>query len=134
MQPKVRIKGDYDRALWLLARAKEVWAERWPERGPLMTKSGIIVGMGETDDEVVETMRDLRAHGVDVVTVGQYLQPTAKHLQLDRWVPLEIVPPLPRGGRGDGLRHRLRRAARPLELPRRGAALAVDGESRVIAF
>jgi lipoic acid synthetase len=89
VQPKVRIKGDYDRALWLLRRAKEVWSERWPERGPLLTKSGIVVGMGETDDEVLETMHDLREHEVDVVTVGQYLQPTAKHLQLDRWVPLD---------------------------------------------
>jgi lipoic acid synthetase len=88
VQPIVRIKGDYDRALWLLRRAKQVWAERWPERGPLMTKSGIVAGMGETDDEILETMRDLRAHGVDVVTIGQYLQPTAKHLELDRWVPL----------------------------------------------
>ena len=88
VQPIVRIKGDYDRALWLLRRAKQVWAERWPERGPLMTKSGIVAGMGETDDEILETMRDLRAHGVDVVTIGQYLQPTEKHLQLDRWVPL----------------------------------------------
>jgi lipoic acid synthetase len=88
VQPLVRPKGDYDRALRLLSRAKEVWAERFAERGPLLTKSGIVVGMGETDDEVVETMRDLRAAGVDVVTVGQYLQPTARHLQLDRWVPL----------------------------------------------
>jgi lipoic acid synthetase len=88
VQPLVRSKGDYDRALRLLSRAKEVWAERFAERGPLLTKSGIVVGMGETDDEVVETMRDLRAAGVDVVTVGQYLQPTARHLQLDRWVPL----------------------------------------------
>jgi lipoyl synthase len=88
VQPIVRIKGDYDRALWLLRRAKQVWAERWPERGPLMTKSGIVAGMGETDEEILETMRDLRAHDVDVVTIGQYLQPTAKHLQLDRWVPL----------------------------------------------
>jgi len=89
VQPIVRIKGDYDRALWLLRRAKQVWAERWPERGPLMTKSGIVAGMGETDGEILETMRDLRAHGVDVVTIGQYLQPTAKHLELDRWVPLD---------------------------------------------
>ena len=88
VQPIVRIKGDYDRALWLLRRAKQVWAERWPERGPLMTKSGIVAGMGETDEEILETMRDLRAHDVDVVTIGQYLQPTAKHLPLDRWVPL----------------------------------------------
>jgi lipoic acid synthetase len=89
VQPRVRIKGDYDRALWLLRRAREVWDERWPERGPLMVKSGIVAGMGETDDEIVETLADLRAHGVDVVTIGQYLQPTERHLPLDRWVPLD---------------------------------------------
>ena len=89
IQPIVRIKGDYERALWLLQRAKQVWAERFAERPPLLTKSGIVAGMGESDDEIIETMRDLRAHDVDVVTIGQYLQPTAKHLPLDRWVPLE---------------------------------------------
>ena len=73
-------KVDYDKALWLLARAKEV------ADYPVLTKSGIIVGLGETNDEVVATMRDLRAHGVDVVTIGQYLQPSAKHAQIDRWV------------------------------------------------
>ena len=52
----------------------------------MLTKSGIIVGLGETNDEVVETMRDLRAHGVDVVTIGQYLQPSPKHALIDRWV------------------------------------------------
>ena len=73
-------KASYDKALWLLRRAKEV-AEY-----PVLTKSGIIVGLGETNDEVVETMRDLRAHGVDVVTIGQYLQPSPKHARIDRWV------------------------------------------------
>ena len=73
-------KASYDKALWLLARAK-VLADY-----PVLTKSGIIVGLGETNDEVVETMRDLRAHGVDVVTIGQYLQPSAKHAKIDRWV------------------------------------------------
>ena len=53
---------------------------------PVLTKSGIIVGLGETNDEVVETMRDLRAAGVDVVTIGQYLQPSQKHTAIDRWV------------------------------------------------
>jgi len=86
IQPRVRIKGDYERALWLLRRAREVWDERWPERGPLMVKSGIVAGMGETDDEIVETLSDLRAHGVDVVTIGQYLQPSPKHAAIDRWV------------------------------------------------
>jgi lipoic acid synthetase len=73
-------KVDYGRALWLLARAKEV------ADYPVLTKSGIIVGLGETNDEVVETMRDLREHSVDVVTIGQYLQPSAKHARIDRWV------------------------------------------------
>jgi lipoyl synthase len=73
-------KASYDTALWLLARAKEI------ARYPVLTKSGIIVGLGETNDEVVETLRDLRANGVDVVTIGQYLQPSAKHATIDRWV------------------------------------------------
>jgi lipoic acid synthetase len=73
-------KASYDKALWLLERAKEV-AEY-----PVLTKSGIIVGLGETNDEVVETMCDLREHGVDVVTIGQYLQPSPKHATIDRWV------------------------------------------------
>jgi lipoic acid synthetase len=73
-------KATYGKALWLLQRAKEVAAY------PVLTKSGIIVGLGETNDEVVETMRDLREHGVDVVTIGQYLQPSQKHASIDRWV------------------------------------------------
>jgi len=73
-------KVDFDRALWLLERTKEV------ADYPVLTKSGIIVGLGETNDEVVDTMRELRASGVDVVTIGQYLQPSAKHAQIDRWV------------------------------------------------
>ncbi len=83
---RVRPKGDYQKALDLLDRAKDAWAELHPDREPIVTKSGIIVGMGESDDDVIEVMRDLRAHRVDVVTIGQYLQPTAKHLSLDRWV------------------------------------------------
>jgi lipoic acid synthetase len=73
-------KANYDKALWLLRRVKEL------ADYDVMTKSGIIVGLGETNDEVVETMRDLRAHGVDVVTIGQYLQPSPKHATIDRWV------------------------------------------------
>jgi lipoyl synthase len=73
-------KASYDKALRLLARAKELAGY------DVLTKSGIIVGLGETNDEVVETMRDLRANGVDVVTIGQYLQPSSKHAPIDRWV------------------------------------------------
>jgi len=73
-------KASYDKALWLLERAKAL------ADYPVLTKSGIIVGLGETNDEVVDTLRDLRAHGVDVVTIGQYLQPSPKHAAIDRWV------------------------------------------------
>jgi lipoyl synthase len=73
-------KASYDKALWLLRRAKELAAY------PVLTKSGIIVGLGETNDEVVETLHDLRAHRVDVVTIGQYLQPSPRHTPIDRWV------------------------------------------------
>ncbi len=73
-------KASYDGALRLLRRAKEL------ADYPVLTKSGIIVGLGETNDEVVETLRDLRGNGVDVVTIGQYLQPSAKHAPIDRWV------------------------------------------------
>jgi lipoic acid synthetase len=73
-------KVEYDRALWLLRRAKEVAGY------PVLTKSGIIVGLGERNEEVLETMRELRDHGVDVVTIGQYLQPSPKHAPIDRWV------------------------------------------------
>ena len=109
-------KASYDKALWLLARAKEI------ADYPVLTKSGIIVGLGETNDEVVETMRDLRANGVDVVTIGQYLQPS-REARADR--PLGAprrVPLVPRAGRGARVRLGLLRPARALELPRRRAA------------
>jgi lipoic acid synthetase len=81
LHPRMRgAKASYDKALWLLERAKEL------ADYPVLTKSGIIVGLGETNEEVVETMRDLRENGVDVVTIGQYLQPSSKHTQIDRWV------------------------------------------------
>jgi lipoic acid synthetase len=81
LHPSMRgAKASYDGALWLLRRAKEI------ADYPVLTKSGIIVGLGETNDEVVETMRELRSAGVDVVTIGQYLQPSPKHATIDRWV------------------------------------------------
>ncbi|MGZ4384511.1 MAG: lipoyl synthase [Gaiellaceae bacterium] len=81
LHPQMRgAKPSYDKALRLLERAKEI------ADYPVLTKSGIIVGLGETNDEVLETLADLRARGVDVVTIGQYLQPSSKHVQIDRWV------------------------------------------------
>ena len=73
-------KASYGKALWLLRRAKQIAGYT------VLTKSGIIVGLGETNEEVVETLRDLRDADVDVVTIGQYLQPSAKHAPIDRWV------------------------------------------------
>lgn len=76
LQRAVRPSASYARSLTLLARSKAAGHT---------TKSGIIVGMGETFDEVVATLRDLAAVGVDIVTIGQYLRPTTNHLPVHRW-------------------------------------------------
>ena len=117
-------KASYDGALALLRRAKEL------ADYPVLTKSGIIVGLGETNDEVVETMRDLRGHGVDVVTIGQYLQPSSKHATDRPLGASRRVPLAPRAGRGARLRLGVLGAARPLELPRRRAAARRRSRSR----
>lgn len=75
---RVRSKAKYDRSLELLKKAKEMQPQ-------IPTKSSIMVGVGETFDEVVEAMRDLRDHDVNIVTIGQYLQPTKKHLKIERY-------------------------------------------------
>lgn len=78
----VRPQGDYDRTLELLARVKQAAPE-------IPTKSGLMVGLGETTAEVFATMRDLRAVGVDLVTIGQYLQPSKAHVVVAEYVPRE---------------------------------------------
>ncbi len=77
LQRAVRPSAGYARSLSVLARAKAAG---------LTTKSGLIVGMGETDDEVVGCLADLAGIGVDIVTIGQYLRPTSHHLPVERWV------------------------------------------------
>ncbi len=79
LQRDIRTAANYGRSLTLLARAK--WLR--PEGS---VKSGLIVGMGETEDEVLGALADLRAVGVDIVTIGQYLRPTARHRPIDRYV------------------------------------------------
>lgn len=74
---KVRVQAKYDRSLEVLMRAK---------RAGLRTKSGIMLGLGETDAEILETMEDLRSVGCDVMTLGQYLQPTKQHLPVVEFV------------------------------------------------
>jgi len=76
LQRAVRPSASYARSLAVLARAKAAG---------LTTKSGIILGMGETEDEVIGALADLRSTGVDIVTIGQYLRPTAHHLPVARW-------------------------------------------------
>ena len=81
------VRCSYERSLAVLERAKKTAVGMAIEGArPVITKSSIMVGIGETDDEVVETMRDLRAVGVDIVTLGQYLRPTPKHAAVDRFV------------------------------------------------
>ncbi len=83
---RVRPKARYERSLELLRRAKALDAS-------LLTKSGLMVGLGETQDEVFAVMRDLRASGIDLLTIGQYLRPSAKHLPVARyWRPEEFEP------------------------------------------
>lgn len=83
LTPQIRDpRCSYDRSLHVLASAKELAPGR-------LTKSSIMVGVGETFDEVVETLRDLRGAGVDVVTLGQYLRPTEKHAPVARYVTPE---------------------------------------------
>ena len=80
---RVRPDAIYARSLELLARAAK-WRDEGKER-KLKVKSGVMVGLGETREELVETLRDLRLSGVDVVTVGQYLQPHARRLPIERY-------------------------------------------------
>jgi lipoic acid synthetase len=78
--PRVRPgRSDYRKSVFVLMRAKEIDAE-------CLTKSGLMVGLGETMDEVRRTMHDLRSVAVDIITIGQYLRPTAKHVAIGRYV------------------------------------------------
>ena len=79
---QVRPGSDYQWSLDLLKNFKE----RCPD---VPTKSGLMVGMGETFEEIVEVLKDLRAHGVDMLTIGQYLQPSKHHFPMARFVPPE---------------------------------------------
>jgi lipoic acid synthetase len=96
--PKVRPKGDYQLSLQLLAKAKEI-------EPSTVTKSGIIVGMGETVEEVLQTMDDLRGVDCDLLTVGQYLRPSAKHHPIDRFYTPAEFEELRQAGMAMGFKH-----------------------------
>ena len=76
--PRVRAKGNYDLSLKVLKNVKQI-------SGSMVTKSGIMVGLGETMDEITQTMKDLRDSDVDLLTVGQYLRPSEKHAPISKW-------------------------------------------------
>jgi lipoic acid synthetase len=96
LQRAVRPSAGYARSLAVLARAKSAG---------LVTKSGLIVGMGETDEEVLAALGDLHSVGVDIVTIGQYLRPTSHHLPVDRWVDPTVFERLREAGESLGIPH-----------------------------
>ena len=107
----MRPKAIYTQSLELLKRAKAL-SPRTP------TKSGLMVGLGETRDELLSVFADLRASDVDVLTVGQYLRPTLRHLPVERHVHARRVRGLQARRAGHGLSARRERAAGAFELPR----------------
>jgi lipoic acid synthetase len=95
---QVRLGARYERSLDILAYSKR-------QRPDIPTKSGLMLGLGETDDELLQVMRDLRAQGVDILTLGQYLRPSPKHLPIIRYVPVEEFAEYKRAGLAMGFRH-----------------------------
>ena len=95
---QVRLGARYERSLDMLAYAKEL-APQTP------VKSGLMLGLGETEDEVIDVMRDLRAHHVDILTLGQYLRPSPKHLPIVRYIEPQEFARLREIGREIGFPH-----------------------------
>lgn len=98
LYPWVRPKAEYDRTLELLRRVKQ-------QDPDILTKSGIMVGLGETRAEIHQVFVDMRAHQVDVLTVGQYLRPDAQHLPVVRYVPPEEFAEMRAEALALGFRH-----------------------------
>ena len=95
---QVRLGARYERSLDVLAHAKKVGLK-------VPTKSGVMLGLGEREDEVLQVMRDLRAHHVDILTLGQYLRPSPKHLPIVRYVTPEEFAEFKRLGYEMGFAH-----------------------------
>ncbi|RTY81540.1 lipoyl synthase [Flavobacterium sp. ZB4P23] len=92
---EVRVQAKYDRSLEVLKRLKEAG---------MKTKSGIMLGLGETEEEIYETMDDLRSVGVDILTIGQYMQPTKNHLLVIEFIKPEIFAKYKEIGMNKGFR------------------------------
>ncbi|MDF2720403.1 MAG: lipA [Paenibacillus sp.] len=98
LSDRVRSKAKYDRSLQLLARSKRL-------SPTIPTKSSIMVGVGETREEILKTMDDLRAVDCDIMTIGQYLQPTKQHLRVTEYYTPEQFAELKQEGMKRGFRH-----------------------------
>jgi len=98
LQRDIRTSANYGRSLALLWRAKQMYPEG-------LIKSGLIVGMGETAEEVLATLADMRAIGVDIITIGQYLRPTARHRPIHRYVHPDEFAEYKGFGEGIGIPH-----------------------------
>jgi lipoic acid synthetase len=94
---EVRIQAKYDKSLEVLRYLKE--------KGIRRTKSGIMLGLGETEAEVIETMQDIRNQNVDIITIGQYLQPSKKHLPVKEYITPEQFEKYEKIGKEMGFRH-----------------------------
>ena len=90
--------GDYAHSLDLFSSFKKLKPE-------IPTKSGLMVGLGETDEEILAVMRDLRAHGVAMLTIGQYLAPSSHHLAVERYVHPDTFAMFEREAAAMGFRH-----------------------------
>jgi lipoyl synthase len=95
---KARPGGDYGHSLRLLQAFKR-------RHAAVPTKSGLMVGLGETDEEILAVMRDLRAHDVDMLTIGQYLQPSPHHLPVERYVEPRVFEDFGKQAQEMGFRH-----------------------------
>jgi lipoic acid synthetase len=95
---KARPGGDYAHSLKLLQAFKQLHPS-------VPTKSGLMVGLGERDEEILQVMRDLRAHGVDMLTIGQYLQPSPHHLPVERYVEPQVFAAFEREAAKLGFKH-----------------------------
>ena len=98
LQRDIRTSANYGRSLALVWRAKQMYPEG-------LTKSGLIVGMGETREEVLATLADMRAVGIDIITIGQYLRPTARHRPIHRYVHPDEFAGYKAFGEGLGIPH-----------------------------
>ena len=109
---RIRPAFRYERSLEVITMAREAG---------LVTKSNLILGMGEEEHEIEQALRDLHEAGTDLITITQYLRPSPRHHPVDRWVKPEEFVELVRAGHGDRLQGRHVRAAGALVLPRRPA-------------